>query len=172
MTDAKKRLVREVQLVAPIERESIIPRNPYSKYEAPLVDFGPSLTKQSFTDECDINHIMSRYEKTGTIEHLNTRLAQFADVDNIDFQQAQNTVIQANELFAQLPAKIREQFDQNPGAFLEFALNPASAPELVAMGLLDPTDLHVFSQGQDAPTAHISVPDASSPPSTTLSDSS
>ena len=37
----------------------------------------PSLTKQSFTKECDINNIMKKYQKTGAIDHVNKHEASY-----------------------------------------------------------------------------------------------
>ncbi|AXH73268.1 MAG: internal scaffolding protein [Microviridae sp.] len=167
----KKEPSGEVQFTAP-SRAAVIPRNPYTKHQAKPVDFGLSRTKQAFTKECDINLIISRYQQTGQIHHLNTRLAQFADVENIDFQEAQNTVIKANEMFAELPAKIRAKFHHNPGEFLEFALNPDNVPEMAAIGLIDPADIDVLRGVENAPTGKIEPPVETPLPAAALSSSS
>lgn len=155
------------------DRVSIVPRNPYSKYVPKYtVVFGPSRTKQAFRDECDINKILSRYAQTGQIDHLNNRLAQFVDAPDIDFQSAQNLVVNANQMFEKIPAKIRAKFSHDPGKFLEFALNPANAPQLASMGLIDPVDLPVFTGIENAPQAHIGSPEGTAPPATPVSGSS
>lgn len=152
----KKQPGDEVRLAAPLARASITPRNPYSPYTpSRSLDYGPTLTKQAFADECDINLIVKRYAQTGQITHLANRLGEFADVENIDFQTAQNLIVKANELFAQIPAKIRAEFGHNSGEFLKFALNPASAPELAAMGLIDEGDTYILQGLKDRPQAKI-----------------
>lgn len=162
----------EVRLVAP-KTGATTPRNPYTKYAPSRVtDFGESRTKQSFTDECDINNILSRYVQTGQIHHINERLAQFADVENIDFHQAQNLVVKANEMFAEIPAGIRQKFGHDPARFLEFALNPDNAPQMAAIGLIDPVDIPVVQGVKNAPTAHISSPEGAASPTQPVSASS
>jgi len=62
-----------------------------------------SLTKQSFKDECDINRIMARYQVTGMIDFVQKRVPQFLDCTAIDFQKSMDIVVQAQEMFSELP---------------------------------------------------------------------
>ena len=39
----------------------------------------PSMTKQSFKDECDINKIMAKFQKTGAIEHYAKHAPSYGD---------------------------------------------------------------------------------------------
>lgn len=97
---------------------------------------GPSLAKQSFGDECNINKIMSRYEKDGLVEHINQYQGQYADLPSgQDYQYALNAVIAAKDAFQSLPAKIRTKFDNNPELFLAFVDNPDNKAEMIALGL-------------------------------------
>ena len=49
-------------------------RSAYARRDRLSVDVvGPSLTKQSFKDQCDINRIMRRYSAGGQIDHLAKR---------------------------------------------------------------------------------------------------
>lgn len=103
---------------------------------------GPSRTKQSFKDECDINRIIEKYQ---TIENYNAVLAlrgaagrkpQFGDFSVVpDYVQAQNTIAQANEMFAALPSNIRDRFMNNPALFLDFMSNPDNKDEAIRLGL-------------------------------------
>jgi len=94
-------------------------------------------TKQSFKEECDINTIMSRYQSTGVLPELNTTAPQYLDVSaGIEFQQAMEYVAGAQTLFQELPSSIRNQFDNDPAAFLDFCGQEKNRPELAAMGLL------------------------------------
>ena len=95
-----------------------------------------SLTKQSFTDECDINKIMARFEKTGVIEHANEHQGQYGDFTVSDYHSALNAVIAAQDSFNSLPAKIRARFKNDPSEFLDFVNNPDNVQELRDMGLL------------------------------------
>lgn len=95
----------------------------------------PSMTKQSFKEECDINHLIKRYKKTGVVTHLNALEAQYGDLGAVDFQEAMDIVVRANGLFADLPSKVRKRFGNDPAAFLEFMNSSENADEMIALGL-------------------------------------
>jgi len=98
---------------------------------------GYSLTDQSMAPECDINKIMLRWQKTGVLEHRNTFEGQYGDFINVpqDYHSAMNQVIEAEEMFSSLPAKLRKRFGNDPGAYLDFVADPENSDELVKMGL-------------------------------------
>lgn len=96
----------------------------------------PSMTKQEFKKECDINNIMARYLKTGIIDHVNQYQGDYSDLgEPVDFQTAQQILIEAQAAFASLPSKIRKRFDNSPNEFLEFVHDPKNHEEGVALGL-------------------------------------
>lgn len=95
-----------------------------------------SLTKQEFKDECCIENIMNQYKQTGQITHGNKQPPTYDDFSNVvTYQEAQNITIQANEAFMALPSGIRNQFHNDPGAFLDFATNEDNHDQMVTMGL-------------------------------------
>lgn len=95
-------------------------------------------TKQSFKDECNINNIMAKYIRTGTIDFVNKHQAQFGDCRGLDnYQEALNTIQQATETFADMPAALRKRFNNNPGEFLEFVEDPSNREEAVFLGLIN-----------------------------------
>jgi len=98
---------------------------------------GPSMTKQSHTDECNINLIMKRFERTGVLEHVTTYSPQWGDFSDTpsSYSDAINQVQAANEMFLSLPSKIRARFDNDAGAYIDFVQNPANAEELNELGL-------------------------------------
>lgn len=99
----------------------------------------PSLAQQQFRDECDINQIMSRFEKTGVIEHLARYEGRYGDfIGYPDFQNAMEAVANATAMFMTLPSSIRERFNNDPEAFLQFAQDDDNIPELREMGLYPP----------------------------------
>ena len=75
---------------------------------------GEDRTKQSFKEECDINNIMARYVKTGVLEFAARHQPQYGDFTGYDFQTAQDTVAKGKTMFAELPAQIRERFENSP----------------------------------------------------------
>jgi len=96
----------------------------------------PSRTKQAMKDECDINSIMKRYERTNTITHLEKRAAYFDDVSEVpDFATAIAVVSQAEDMFMSLPAVLRKEFDNDPIRYVEFCANPDNLPRLRELGL-------------------------------------
>lgn len=96
----------------------------------------PSRTKQSFVEESNINNIMSKYEKTGVLDHLNKHGGSYANLPTgLDFQASINMVIDAQNVFDDLPASIRSRFGNDPAAYLSFATDPSNKDELVRMGL-------------------------------------
>jgi phage internal scaffolding protein len=101
-----------------------------------LVFTRPSRTQQSFRDECDINHILKRFNVTGQLP-VGSVQPQYGDFSGItDYQSALNAVMAAQESFLQLPAKVRAKFDNDPARFVDFASNEANKDEMKALGLL------------------------------------
>lgn len=100
----------------------------------------PSLTKQSFKDECDINNIVSRFAKTGVLDHEVLVKPKFGDFLGVsDYQSALNQVIEAEEAFDNLPAKVRSRFKNQPVEFLEFCADEKNYHEMVELGLIEPS---------------------------------
>lgn len=113
-------------------------RTPYDNHDnaTPGIDCGPGLTKQSFSEECDINNIMRRFEETGQLPEMirtDPQYGEFADMPS--FQEAQNIVIRSQEQFSALPAKVRSKFQNDPALFLDYVNNPENQAELIKMGL-------------------------------------
>lgn len=94
-------------------------------------------TKQSFKDECDINNIMKKFNKTGQLPDMIKKDPQFGDFSQAAaFQEAQHTVIHAVEQFQALPSRVRERFHNDPERFLSWVHSEASEKEMRDMGLL------------------------------------
>lgn len=101
----------------------------------------PTMAKQSFKDECDVNKIMERFEKTGLISHVNKYQGDYGDAVGIqDYHASMNQVIAAQEAFDSLPSKIRARFGNNPGDFLNFMENPENKDEAIQLGLIKELD--------------------------------
>jgi phage internal scaffolding protein len=80
----------------------------------------PGKTQQHQKDECDINKIIKRYDKHGVITHLTRNKPRFIDVGEVEFQDAMNLVVDAQEMFNELPAETRNRFANSPGNLLGF----------------------------------------------------
>jgi len=98
-------------------------------------DLGVSLTKQSFTRECDINNIMAKYQKTGTIDHVNKHQGSYGYATSDDFQTALETVARGRRMFEELPSSIRTKFENDPAKFLDFVQDKNNLKEMQELGL-------------------------------------
>ncbi|AXL14761.1 internal scaffolding protein [Microviridae sp.] len=101
------------------------------------ITFDPkeSITKQSFKDECDINKIMAKFQKTGAMTHFAKHAPQYGDATPCEYQDALNVVANANTMFEELPATIRDKFENDPKQFLDFVQDEKNADEMVELGL-------------------------------------
>lgn len=97
---------------------------------------GGSRTKQSFKAECDINNIMAKYQKTGSLAHAQQHQGEYGFASAVSFHEAMNIVTQAEQMFASLPSTLRNRFSNDPGAYLDFVQNPDNEDEMRELGLL------------------------------------
>jgi len=122
------------------EHQKTVFRTPYTDRLRVGLDCGnKGGAKQEFKAECDINNIMARYRATGVLPDL--ALAQngrFLDATGLDYQDAMQTIANAQSVFNELPADLRYRFENNPGKFLEFTSNDENRAEMARMGLLRP----------------------------------
>lgn len=102
----------------------------------PYISDQPSRTKQSFKDECDINVIMRRYDKTGVLP-AGVGVGSYADFSSVgSFQDSQNILIKAQSQFDALPARVRDRFQNDPEKLLRFIADKANFEEAKKLGLL------------------------------------
>lgn len=102
----------------------------------------PSLTKQSFKDDCDVNRIMAKYQSTGVLEHvkyMHENSLRYGDFTGFDFRDVCDRVVQAQEMFDTLPAKLRYRFENDTAQFLDFVSDPRNKDEMVTLGLMPPS---------------------------------
>lgn len=95
----------------------------------PLV-YDDGRTKQSFKNQTDINKILQKAQKAGTISHLQKHGAFYGDFANFDFQEAAFALTRARSIFEELPSEIRKEFNQSPSEFFEYVNDPANADKL------------------------------------------
>lgn len=113
---------------------------------------GPSLAEQSARDECDINKLLAKYGMAAIQAHAEQYKGQYGDVSGlVSFQEAQNIIAQANQMFASLPSEIRKRFGNDPQEFLNFAEDPANDNQMVAMGLKEAPVAPQTEPGVDNP---------------------
>ena len=83
-------------------------------------------TKQSFKDETDVNYLVAKHTRMGTISHLEQWGGQYGDLSGFDFQTAQNQLAHANSMFEQLPSRVKNKFSNSPEQFFEYVNDPAN----------------------------------------------
>lgn len=113
----------------------------YDLHLSPTVDcvIEEGVTKQSFKDECDVNKIIERFERTGELPQ-GSRVMQYGDFSSVfTFEEAQERLLAAQEAFEELPARVRERFGNDIGVLVEFASREENADEMIALGLLEQT---------------------------------
>ena len=98
----------------------------------------PSLTRQEFAQECDINVILARYQASGEIDFLNKHAPKYMDTTAVDFQTAMETVANAQSAFNDLPSHVRDRFKNDPAQLLDFVHNEANRDEAIKLGLIAP----------------------------------
>lgn len=105
----------------------------------------PSLTRQEFKHECDLEKQVRRFAQTpdGAIALQNAQgfqeNLQFGDVSDVpDYRTARDMVLSANDRFMQLPAQLRKKFDNDPAVFLDYCSNPENLDEMRKLGLAKP----------------------------------
>ena len=97
---------------------------------------GESLTQQHFAKEADIKTIIRKHDRTGIISHVARGIAEYGDYSEVnEYREALDMVNSANESFAELPAELRAMFENDAGAFFEFATDPKNDEKMVQMGL-------------------------------------
>lgn len=128
-------------------------------------------TKQSFADETDINKILKRAQKTGTISHMNRFEPRYGDFANFDFGEAQIKLAQGREIFDALPPELRNEFANKPGDFFDFVNNPDNKERLHELlpALAEPGRQNISIKG-NLPADEAKVLEKESTPAPTLKE--
>lgn len=116
-----------------------------SMYDAPVVaakfkSLQPSMTKQSMTDEVDLNKLVKKYPNMLAEGRAALAKGQYAGMFDLshapaDLMDAMEAVQIASEGFMQLPAVIRDRFAHDPMQLLQFLSDPKNDDEAVEFGL-------------------------------------
>lgn len=108
-------------------------KSAYSKREPSLTNhkkFKPSLAVQEQKESTDINNILDRFQREGLITHVNNNEAQYGDFVGYDFQKAKNEVTKIQSSFNELPASVRQQFDNDPQQWIEHIAIPDNVEDM------------------------------------------
>jgi phage internal scaffolding protein len=110
------------------------------RHKGSVIDTGEGLTEQAHKNETDMNYILRDYARTGFIRHAKDNQGKYDDISVQDFQEAMFVVAEANNMFAELPANIRKDFNNDPSQFLGFVQNPDNQEKLQKMGIIKGND--------------------------------
>lgn len=97
---------------------------------SPALEYNDGRTLQCHKDECDIQKIMARFDKTNTISHLAKYQGVYADFSDFDFHEQTNRLTKGREIFDDLPAELRREFNQSPAKFFAYVNDPANSADL------------------------------------------
>lgn len=96
-----------------------------------------SLTQQNMKEETDINTIVQRYIKTG-LAPTRRGEALFGDFSEAnDFMQMKNAIMDIEQNFLGLSARLRKKFANDPYQLMRWLENPDNAKEAIKLGLLE-----------------------------------
>lgn len=97
----------------------------------------PSKTQQQFKNECDVNKIIARFNKTGELTHLKKSKGVFTDLTYVtDYQTALDKVMKANQAFSELNSQTRNRFGNDPQNLVNFLQDPKNKAEAIELGLI------------------------------------
>lgn len=97
-------------------------------------DFSGGMTKQSFKDSTDINKMLAKAQKMGSISHLmKYDKAVYGTFEGFDLLEAHNRVQKAQTIFNDLPSEVRREFHGDAFAFAKFASDPVNVDRLAQL---------------------------------------
>ena len=95
-------------------------------------DYSDGRTKQSFKDSTDINKILKKAQKVGSLSHLQKHGAFYGDFANApkDLFEARELLARGEQIFAELPSEVRKEFGNDPLNYYQFVNDPKNAGDL------------------------------------------
>ena len=99
----------------------------------------PIMTQQQFKDEVEINNIMEKYLKAPNPQiFIRNGKGVYGDFTKTkDFQSSLNAILEAEDAFMSLDAKIRSRFENDPAKLLKFLEDPRNLEEATKLGLVE-----------------------------------
>jgi len=132
---------------------------------AKKLDYSDGRTDQGFKGSTDINRLLAKAARSGTLSHLDQYQGNYGDFSGFDFMETQNKIARGTQIFEALPSEVRREFNQSPQEFFEFANDPNNRdrlrellPELAKPGTQMPK---IRAGAQKTPAGVASEPQAS-----------
>ena len=143
-------------------RDELLALNPNVDYEAFRESEDKEVrerelrTKQAFKDTTDVNKILDRAQKAGSLAHVQKYdSAEYGEFEGYDLLEAHRRVTKAQQIFNDLPSEIRSEFGGDAFKFAEYASNPENInrlPELLP-AIAKPDRFFPNPASRDAATA-------------------
>lgn len=96
----------------------------------------PSLTDESFRDECDITLMIERYRKN-KIPPKTVSVSYGYSPTPEDMQNAQLMLAEVKSSFEALPSDIRDEFKNDVSAYLDYISDEKNLKDIYERGLVD-----------------------------------
>ena len=117
----------------------------YTGYDRPprasFACVGASMAAQEFKTDCDINHIVKRAHRTGTLPIV-PREVMYGEEDETagDLRAKMDLINDIRGHFEMLPSDIRLRFNNDALAYNAWVVNPDNYNEAVKLGLIKPVE--------------------------------
>lgn len=100
----------------------------------------PTKTQQHYKDQANINNILAKWHKSGIDPRRTGRKSMYVDHRDLpkDYETALQKVMAAEDTFDHLPSSIRNKFNNNVQAMIDFAKDPKNLEEGIKIGLFEP----------------------------------
>lgn len=93
-------------------------------------------TRQEFADDANMRLMIQKYRAGQQPPQIHEGQSFFGSFENQgDFQESMNRVREAEELFLQLPARVRDAVGNSPDEFIGAISDPTRVKHLVELGL-------------------------------------
>lgn len=101
-----------------------------------------SSVQQHFREACDVNQVMSRFVRTGSVAtglpiSMGAARPIYGDFVGLDdFMHCQNRIIAAQTAFDALPSRVRSRFQNDPRQLVAFFADEDNLEEAISLGLV------------------------------------
>lgn len=108
----------------------------------------PTMTQQQYKDEVDVNNIMAKYQQAPNPQvFIRNGKGVYGDFTKTkDFHSSLDAIIEAEDAFMSLDARIRSRFENDPGKLLQFLSDPKNLQEATELGLVEKPTINVNDQ--------------------------
>lgn len=108
-------------------------------------------TQQHHAGQVDINNIMAKCRKSGLLPQRGEPgfYGDFTSVE--DYMTCMSRVLNAQKAFMTLPAEVRKEFDNSPGALLQFLADENNRQKAEDLGIIPKPEPKLVKVGEPIP---------------------